>query len=53
MAVPLTMTLFQTNSMGIGLHVAMQRRFFGENLVFGAATVWILKVHHRLPSIRR
>jgi hypothetical protein len=51
MAVPLTMVLFQTNSMSIGLQVAHAAEIFGENLVFGAATVWILKVHHRISSI--
>ena len=50
MAVPLTMVLFQTNSMSIGLQAAHAAEIFGENLIFGAATVWILKVHHRLPG---
>ena len=49
MAIPLTMTLFLGNSMSIGLQVAHAAEIFGENLVFGAATVWILKVHQRLP----
>ena len=51
MAVPLTMVLFQTNSMSIGLQVGHAAEIFGENLVFGVATVWILKARHRLASI--
>lgn len=51
MAVPLSMTLFMGTTMAIGLQVAHAAEIFGENLVFGLALVWLLKVHSRLVTV--
>jgi hypothetical protein len=50
MAVPLSLTLFLASTMTVGLQIAHTGEIFGENLVFGIALVWILRVHSRLAS---
>ena len=50
MAVPLSLTQFLATTMAVGLQVAHFGEIFGENLVFGLALVWILRVHSRLPT---
>jgi len=51
MAVPLSMTQFLATTMVVGLQVAHASEIFGENLAFGLALVWILRVHSRLPTL--
>ena len=50
LAAPLSMTLFLSTTMSIGLQVAHSGEIFGENLFFGFGLVWILRIHSRLPS---
>jgi len=50
LAVPLSLSIFLSNTIVPGLQVAHFVELFGENLVFGIMAVWILHLHSRLTA---
>jgi len=50
MSMPVSLSLFLSNSMALGLQIGHFFETFGEITIFGLLLVWILQVHSRLPA---
>jgi hypothetical protein len=50
MSLPVSLSLFLSNSMTVGLQIGHFFETFGEITVFGFLVVWLLHVHSRLPA---